>query len=91
MKEQDKHKQDKAQDQTESPQTRKTGGGKDGVQGEGDYQAARRYNKEQEQFAQSGRVEDEARKAAPRDDKEAEELKRAEEETGKKGKQDKQK
>ncbi len=56
MAEQDKQKQ------TQNTQTQKPGGGKDGVQGEGDYDAARRYDKEQEEFAKSGRVEDEARK-----------------------------
>ncbi|MEZ5669108.1 MAG: hypothetical protein R3F55_17030 [Alphaproteobacteria bacterium] len=33
------------------------------VQGEGDYQAARRYRKDATEFAQSGAVEDAAEKA----------------------------
>lgn len=37
--------------------------GRNGVQGEGDYEAARRYRKAQEDFAKSGRVADKAREA----------------------------
>ena len=48
------------------------------VQGEGDYEAARRYDKSAQDFAQSGKVAEAARKAQPHDAKEAEELKRAE-------------
>jgi hypothetical protein len=53
--------------------------GKNKVQGEGDYEAARRYDKSAQDFAQSGKVDDAARKAAPHDRKEADELKQAEE------------
>ena len=49
------------------------------VQGEGDYEAARRYDKSAQDFARSGKVAEAARKAKPHDPKEAEELKRAEE------------
>lgn len=49
------------------------------VQGEGDYDAARRYDKSAREFAQSGRVGPAAGKAAPEDEQEANELKRAEE------------
>ena len=52
---------------------------KDQVQGEGDYEAARRYDKSVEQFAKSGKVEPAAQAAAPKSEQEAEELKRAEE------------
>ncbi|GAB4558850.1 MAG: hypothetical protein Tsb007_20090 [Rhizobacter sp.] len=48
------------------------------VQGEGDYEAARRYDKAAQDFAQSGKVAEAARKAQPQNPKEAEELKRAE-------------
>ena len=33
----------------------------DGVQGEGDYEAARRYDRDQREFVQSGRVDQAAR------------------------------
>jgi hypothetical protein len=49
------------------------------VQGEGDYKAARRYDKSAQDFAQSGKVAEAARKARPHDPQEAEDLKRAEE------------
>ena len=52
--------------------------GKDEVQGEGDYEAGRRYDKATREFAESGRVEPAARDAAPDDASEAEELERAE-------------
>lgn len=50
----------------------------DKVQGEGDYEAGRRYDKAAKEFAESGRVEQAAQEAAPHDAKEAEELKKAE-------------
>jgi len=53
---------------------------KDQVQGEGDYEAARRYDKASREFAQSGKVEPAARDAAPEDAREADELARAEDE-----------
>ena len=53
---------------------------KDQVQGEGDYEAARRYDKASRDFAKSGKVEPAARDAAPDDARGAEELERAEEE-----------
>jgi hypothetical protein len=53
---------------------------KDEVQGEGDYDAGRRYDKAAREFAESGRVEPAAHDAAPADAKEAEELERAEQE-----------
>lgn len=52
----------------------------DKVQGEGDYEAARRYDEDAETFAKSGKVEKAARDAAPKSDAEAEALKKAEEE-----------
>lgn len=53
---------------------------KDKVQGEGDYEAGRRYDKASREFAESGKVEPAARDAAPEDARTADELKRAEEE-----------
>jgi hypothetical protein len=50
-----------------------------GIQGEGDYEAARRYDKSAREFAQSGKVGPAADQAAPRDEREADELERAEE------------
>lgn len=52
---------------------------KDEVQGEGDYEATRRYDKAQEEFNKSGKVEEAMRNAAPKTPQEAEEMKRAEE------------
>ena len=51
---------------------------KDKVQGEGDYEAGRRFDKASSDFAHSGRVEPAARDAAPDDARQADELKRAE-------------
>ena len=48
------------------------------VQGEGDYDAARRFNKDERAFVGSGKVREAARRAKPRDVEEAEELARAE-------------
>jgi len=48
------------------------------VQGEGDYEATRRYRKRTEQFLEGHDVEKEARRAAPGSRKEAESLKAAE-------------
>lgn len=49
-----------------------------GVQGEGDYASAKKYNEHARSFAQSGRTEQAAKDAAPRDPREAEEMRRAE-------------
>jgi hypothetical protein len=53
---------------------------KDEVQGEGDYEAGRRYDKAAREFAESGKVEPAAHDAAPADADEAKELERAEDE-----------
>jgi len=50
------------------------------LQGEGNYTAARRYDKAQEKFAQSGQVDEAAHRAAPQTDAEREAMKKAEEE-----------
>jgi hypothetical protein len=56
---------------------------KDQVQGEGNYDAARRYQKEQHEFAKSGRVEKKAKEAEDAlEGPEAEELERARKDTG---------
>jgi hypothetical protein len=52
----------------------------DRVQGEGDYEAARRYDRDQREFVQSGRVDQAARDARPQNPGEAEEMTRAEDE-----------
>ena len=54
--------------------------GTDRVQGEGDYEAARRYDKAAREFAESGKVEEAARDAKPTSAEEAAELIRAERE-----------
>ncbi|MGD9941682.1 MAG: hypothetical protein AB7L76_09445 [Burkholderiaceae bacterium] len=48
------------------------------VQGEGDYEAARRFNDESRKFVQSGQVGDAAKAAAPTSQRERDELQRAE-------------
>ena len=52
------------------------------IQGEGDYEAGRRYDKAAREFAESGKVEPAARDAAPDSAEEAEQMQQAEE-TGK--------
>lgn len=52
----------------------------DGVQGEGNYEAARRHRQSAEDFVASHDVQAEAREAAPDSAEEAEELRRAEQE-----------
>ena len=52
----------------------------DQVQGEGDYEAGRRYDKASRDFAESGGVEPAAHDAAPETEREAKDLERAEEE-----------
>jgi len=52
----------------------------DEVQGEGDYNAGRRYNEKTREFAESGKVQPAAQDAAPTSPQEAEDLKKAEEE-----------
>ena len=49
------------------------------VQGEGDYEATRRYRKRTEEFLENNDVEKAALRAAPDDAQEAEELEQAEE------------
>lgn len=50
----------------------------DKVQGEGDYEAARRYDEAQKRFVESGKVEQAAEDAAPESAEQAQELERAE-------------
>ena len=52
---------------------------KPNVQGEGDYDAARRYNESTRDHAHSGKVDEAAEAAKPRTPGEAAELERAEE------------
>jgi hypothetical protein len=58
---------------------RKVNGQKGGLQGEGNYDAAREYNERTKRFVKSGRVEKATRDAEPKTDKQAAELRRAEE------------
>jgi hypothetical protein len=51
---------------------------KDAVQGEGDYEAARRYDKAAQDFAKSGKVDRAAHDAAPESTEQADELRKAE-------------
>jgi hypothetical protein len=61
-----------------SPRKPKDTAGAPDIQGEGNYDATRRYDKAASDFAKSGKVEEAARAAQPRDAKEAEQLRRAE-------------
>ncbi len=49
------------------------------LQGEGNYEATRRYDKSAREFVESGSVDDAAAAAPPETAEEAEEMKRAEE------------
>lgn len=49
------------------------------IQGEGNYDATRRYDKAAADFAKSGKVDDAARAAHPKNKAEADEMRRAEE------------
>ena len=58
---------------------------KNQIEGEGNYTAGRRYQKEQHEFAKSGKVEQKAHEAEEAiDGPEGEELERARRETGEK-------
>ena len=48
------------------------------VQGEGDYASAKKYNEQAQAFAQSGKVEQAAKKAAPRNERERDEMRQSE-------------
>lgn len=50
------------------------------VQGEGNYEATRRYDKAATDFARSGKVDEAARDARPKSDAEANEMLKAEQE-----------
>ncbi len=54
--------------------------GKDGVQGEGDYKAARQFNEAERKFVASGKVAAAARAAAPKTEAERQAMFAAEEE-----------
>ena len=53
---------------------------KDKEHGEGNYKASKEYNDRTKQFIDSGKVDEAAEKAKPKNDQEARELKQAEEE-----------
>jgi len=63
--------------------------GKDKIQGEGNYDAARKFDDEERAFVKKGGVEQKAREAEEAlDGPEAEELERARKETGERGQMD---
>jgi len=49
------------------------------LQGEGNYDAAREFDQAEEKFVKSGKVEQAARDAEPKNEKEKQEIERAEE------------
>jgi len=60
---------------------------KDKIQGEGNYDAARKFDAEERAFVKSGQVEQKAREAEEAlDGPEAEDLEKARKETGERGK-----
>ncbi len=61
---------------SETPASEKTSGAE--LQGEGNYDAARRHRESVEEFVESGQVEGAARDAAPNDEAEAREMEAAE-------------
>lgn len=50
------------------------------VQGEGDYDSAKKYDEQAHAFAESGKVEQAAKAASPRNEREKEEMRKAEDE-----------
>ena len=64
------------------------GAGNDVLQGEGNYTAAREFNRVERQFVQSGKVDAAARAAAPRTDAEEREMLAAEQEGKRRAKED---
>ena len=65
----------------EAPRTTKPGQSVENdppMQGEGNYTAARRYDKAQEAFVKAGKVDEAAQKAKPKGPREAQELAEAE-------------
>jgi len=77
----DKVKPDNAgQDKPAKPVENTTETQSDEIQGEGNYDAARRYNEATREHARSGNVEREARDAKPGSTEEARDLERAEQE-----------
>ena len=72
----DKIKQDKPLKPVENTTDTRS----DELQGEGNYEAARRYNEATREHARSGNVEREAREAKPKSADEARDLERAEQE-----------
>lgn len=51
---------------------------KDKVEGEGSYSGTKEYNERTKKFVDSGKTEDAAREAAPRSERDAQEMKQAE-------------
>jgi hypothetical protein len=51
---------------------------KDKVEGEGSYSASKDYNKRTQKFVDSGKVDEAAKKAAPKSEQEAREMQKAE-------------
>jgi hypothetical protein len=49
------------------------------VQGEGDYESAKKFDDQEAAFVKAGRVDQAARDAAPKSQREADEMKKAEE------------
>jgi hypothetical protein len=75
-------KADKAGDDEGSPGSsaaERAAGQGDALQGEGNYEAARRYDAAQKRFVDAGRVDEAAEQAAPKSEAEADALRRAEE------------
>lgn len=66
--------------QTDKKQTDKKQTDTSQVQGEGDYRANARYTESVQDFVESGKVDEAARKAKPQTQQQADEMRRAEKE-----------
>lgn len=70
--------QSKSPTPSASPSSAATGNGGDGLQGEGNYAAARRHRESVEGFVESGKVDEAALHAEPQTAEEADEMEQAE-------------
>jgi hypothetical protein len=68
-----------AKDQKGGPTAERPEQRRDGIQGEGNYEAARAFDKAEREFVASGKVARAARAAAPKSEKEEQEMIAAEE------------
>ena len=73
------HRTDRKADDRDAADARRGTGHVDGVQGEGDYESARRYQEDTERFIEEGKVDGAAKRARPRNAEEQQAMEKAEE------------